>query len=248
MANPILIEAYLENVVSALAQGQIQQAASLLDHTRELLRWVIPATSSPHFAYSIGLDTGIKRARKPNEDYALATPFVHPIMPSVPGGLFLVADGMGGHANGADASHLAVHSILDFVLPRLVNGSISQETIPSFLAHAIQRANLAVYEQNVARGAQADRAKMGTTISGAIVLGTRLSVANVGDNRTYLFRQGEGLRQITRDHSVVAQMVEDRIINEDEVYSHPQRNQIYRSLGAERQVEVDCFEAMPIVV
>jgi serine/threonine protein phosphatase PrpC len=66
-------------------------------------------------------------------------------------------------------------------------------------------------------------------------------VANVGDSRTYLYRPGRGLAQLTRDHSTVTQLVEMGAITRDEIYTHPQRNEIYRSLGAAPSVEVDVF-------
>jgi serine/threonine protein phosphatase PrpC len=82
---------------------------------------------------------------------------------------------------------------------------------------------------------------MGTTLAVALVIGNTAYIANVGDSRVYLYRESEGLEQITRDHSSVARLVEAGAITPDEVYSHPKRNEIYRSLGHQSTVKVDTF-------
>ena len=82
---------------------------------------------------------------------------------------------------------------------------------------------------------------MGSTITAAILIGSMLTVANVGDSRTYLYNPQKGLTQVTRDHSMVARLVEKGIIGADEIYTHPQRNQIYRCLGETASVQIDAF-------
>ncbi len=106
------------------------------------------------------------------------------------------------------------------------------------LTEAIQEANRAILhygeQQTSARG-------MGCTVTMAFIQNEQAYIANVGDSRTYLLRNGK-LEALTKDHSLVARLVESKQIEPDEIYSHPQRNLIYRSLGAGRQVvEVDVF-------
>lgn len=187
-------------------------------------------------------DPGIKRKYKPNEDSLFAAQGMLNGSPTPRQfGLFVVADGMGGHANGQDASRLAIQTIIDFLLPRLkTGGNLSDIAFEQLLAEGVQTANQAVHQHNMDQ-----RADMGTTMTGTLIVDTTAFVANVGDSRTYLYREGEGLRKITNDHSVVASLVEAGIIKPDDIYTHPKRNQIYRSLGEKPAVEVDSF-AVPL--
>lgn len=155
-----------------------------------------------------------------------------------PFGLFVVADGMGGHANGQDASRLAIQTITNYILPLLLhNSDLNGDGLKELLRDGVQKANQAVHKHNMEQ-----RADMGTTMTGALVVDTTAYVANVGDSRTYLYREGVGLSKITQDHSVVASLVDAGIIKPDDIYTHPKRNQIYRSLGEKPIVEVDAFK------
>jgi serine/threonine protein phosphatase PrpC len=181
-------------------------------------------------------DPGIKRKYKPNEDSLLAAQGLVSMPVPQPFGLFVVADGMGGHANGQDASRLAIQMIVENVLPRLVTDVTGSIDYARVLVEGIQSANQAVHQQNMDK-----RGDMGTTITSALVVGTLAYVVNVGDSRTYLYRESKGLQKVTNDHSVVASLVDAGIIKPDDIYTHPKRNQIYRSLGEKATVEIDEF-------
>ncbi|HEX4207659.1 MAG TPA: protein phosphatase 2C domain-containing protein [Ktedonobacteraceae bacterium] len=181
---------------------------------------------------------GIKRKYKPNEDNLFAGHFIR-------GGqegssytsLLVVADGMGGHANGQDASRTAIQTIIEYILPRLAHEALSTDAdYQQLLLDGVQSANRAVHQQNVDQ-----RGDSGTTITSALVVDTTAYVANVGDSRTYLYREPEGLGKVTQDHSVVASLVAAGIIQPDDIYTHPKRNQIYRSLGERPAIEIDPF-------
>ncbi len=184
-----------------------------------------------------GSDPGIRRKNKPNEDSVLeivATYFDNDR--PLPVGLFIVTDGMGGHASGQEASQLAIEVMKEAVIPSVRDHIGNEEALEDLLADGVYHANLAIYERNTQ-----EKKFMGTTVTAALIVGSTAYIVNVGDSRTYLYRHCDGLSQITRDHSVVARLVEEQMIEIDEIYTHPRRNEIYRCLGERNSVEVDTF-------
>ena len=170
------------------------------------------------------------KRREANED-SLGTPEgVPPEVLARKGRLYVVADGIGGHAGGKMASSLAVQQVL-----REYYGDPSTNLEES-LRQAILAANRAVHDQ----AQDAKYEGMGTTLVAALVQGNRLVVANVGDSRAYLVREGK-ISQITRDHSWVAEQRDAGLLTEEEAWQHPYRHIILRSLGGKPEVEVDFF-------
>lgn len=253
--DPALIRAYLDTAEAALANGQFQHAESLLAHIKELM---MPALRQPLYAArtlvtlgsSVGLDPGKKRQGRPNEDYAFAARGLRslPGGGSEPFGLFIVADGMGGHARGFEASRLATHACVDYVFPRVAACLARGSALMEILLAGIQEANRVVFQRNGGEGREDSaelgertmKARMGTTMTALLVVGPEAYIANVGDSRTYLYREGK-LIQVTQDHSQVAQLVKDGTIKPCEIYTHPQRHLIYRNLGDQPRAEIDAF-------
>jgi len=181
-------------------------------------------------------DPGIRRQKNPNEDNILTiygTRTDH--SRSHPFGLFVVADGMGGHKNGQEASRQAVKAIGDTIIPAVLNNAGDEGSFAELLIEGAHHANLTLYRRN-----RRQKGLMGTTMTAALIVGSTAHIANVGDSRTYLYHNGE-LSQVTRDHSVVARLVEEKLITRDDIYTHPRRNEIYRCLGAHASVQVDSF-------
>ncbi|HYX50918.1 MAG TPA: protein phosphatase 2C domain-containing protein, partial [Ktedonobacteraceae bacterium] len=131
-------------------------------------------------------DPGIKRKHKPNEDSLFAMQGAGMNNSQFQEyGLFVVADGMGGHANGQDASRMAIQTIIDYVLPQLSEKKqLGDDAFAQLLRDGVQHANQAVHQRNLE-----ERADMGTTMTAALVFGSTAYIANVGDSRTYLYRE-----------------------------------------------------------
>ena len=190
------------------------------------------------YAIVSGTDSGIVRKKAINEDSILALQGACYTQDGPqPVALLVVADGMGGHADGQEASRLAVQVMGDVLLPLLLNTEQEPDLFLEVLKDGVHRANLAIYQRNRER-----EHMMGTTLTAALLLGTTAHIVNAGDSRTYIYRANGELKLVTRDHSSVAQLVEAGAIAPEEVYTHPLRNQIYRCLGDTASVQVDTFE------
>lgn len=156
--------------------------------------------------------------------------------------LYAVADGLGGHQGGEIASDMALRVLAEnminsVVLPSLGDDSfvLTTEAVSQHLAEAVKAANSEVYTQGIARGYG-----MGTTLVAAVLIGHIACIANVGDSRVYLL-EGNILRRVSRDHSLVADMVEEGKIQPDDIYTHPSRNIVTRCLGTGPAVKADLF-------
>lgn len=184
-----------------------------------------------------GLDKGQKRRN--NED-SLATVRVNQASESDSQavGIYAVADGMGGHQDGAVASKLAVRSAVrqlleDFNTETADTDEDMPETYQQWLHHAVSVANQVVHQQSEER-----RTTIGTTLVMAIVVGHQVHIASVGDSRAYLV-SASGLRQLTHDHSFVQQLMDIGQITPEEAKTHPYRNVLTQSIGAEAKVTED---------
>jgi protein phosphatase len=190
----------------------------------------------------VGRHTDVGMVRDLNED-SLLTLELDRVQRSInrPIGLYVVADGMGGHAAGDVASGLAIDIIAEKMVTHLLapqlTGDADSESFDAqdWLADAIQAANQAILDHRDEVGSN-----MGTTLVAAIVIGDVATVANVGDSRAYLVND-EGIRQITTDHSLVERLVALGQITPGEARVHPQRNVIYRTIGDKEEAEIDFF-------
>jgi protein phosphatase len=149
-------------------------------------------------------------------------------------GLFIVADGMGGHAAGEVASEMAVQ-ILARELGRVQR--LDDPRTAELVAGALKRANRAIYDRTLT---ESDKQGMGTTASVLLVEGQRYLIGQVGDSRVYLLRNGV-LTQLTKDHSYVQEQVDAGILTPEQARYHPYSNVITRCVGASASVEPDTF-------
>lgn len=174
--------------------------------------------------YSI---TDIGKRREMNQDYVFASD--SPV--GQLGSLLIVADGMGGHNAGDLASRYTVETMVEYI-----KGSKDKRPV-ALLGKAIHAAN-----EKVIRKARTDASLegMGTTVVAAAICGEYLYAANVGDSRLYLI-DGE-IEQITRDHSLVEEMIRMGELRREDARSHPDRNIITRAVGVRTPVKIDFFD------
>ena len=157
-------------------------------------------------------------------------------------GLYLVADGMGGHLGGKTASTMAVNTIREAVeeqYSELVEEAraepVESSMLPRLLADAIRKACATIFER---AAGDPELRGMGTTVTAMMVLEGRAFVAHVGDSRCYLYRD-QGVTQVTDDHSLVNEQIKAGILTEEQAAESHLKNIITRSVGFERDVSVD---------
>jgi protein phosphatase len=172
--------------------------------------------------------THVGMCRRANEDrYA--------IVPDL--GLYLVADGMGGHKAGQVASELASEAVIRAIEAlQVANVSLAER-----LRHALACANREIF---AAASAKPEFVGMGTTLVGLLFTGERLALAHVGDSRAYLIRRGR-LRGLTNDHSIAGELLRRQEISEEAARQHPHRHVLTRALGVRPRIEPDLAEMTP---
>jgi PPM family protein phosphatase len=190
----------------------------------------------------IGAHSHVGMVRELNEDALLTLDWnMNVAGRAVNAGLYVVADGMGGHAAGEVASTLAVQNMATIASSGLLelmadsNTGLSEQQLNDIALRASEQANMAVLQEGRRRNND-----MGTTLTFALVVGDRCVIGNVGDSRTYLIRDGQ-MQRVSKDHSLVQRLVDVGQIQADDIYTHPHRNAILRSLGEQPQVQVDLF-------
>jgi protein phosphatase len=177
-------------------------------------------------------DTGTVRTR--NEDSLYAELADSPDA-RAHGWLGVVADGLGGRPAGHVASALAVDT-----LRHTFYGAEGEEP-GDRLRSSVKRANCAIFDQ---ASQLVEHAGMATTLTAALLTGQRLIVAHVGDSRAYLLREHR-LTRLTRDHSLISELLQEGDLTPEQARTHPRRNTITRALGVQRDVEVDLIEIQP---
>lgn len=144
--------------------------------------------------------------------------------------LYIIADGMGGHNAGEVASKIAVETTIN-----MLRSLKPPDDIDNALKEAIIFANSKIH--NLAK-ASVELGGMGTTITACLVIENRMYVANVGDSRCYVVTK-EGITKVTKDHSLVQQLIDEGSITEEQARKHPNKNIITRALGTNESLEVD---------
>ncbi len=173
----------------------------------------------------VGFKTDVGRSRALNEDNILVDAEL---------GLFIVADGMGGHDAGELASSIAVVEIANHIRSRI---GAEKET-GGIVEEAIIKANTEIIRSAPIR---VDEAEMGTTVVLALIRGSRVLISHMGDSRAYMIANG-AMTQLTNDHTFVADWLREGSITVDEARTHESRHGLYAALGVDDEIEVETVE------
>lgn len=186
--------------------------------------------SVTHSVLILGTRSHVGMKRSSNQDAICA--LVGPNAPPGTDALLAVADGMGGHQAGEVASALAIRGLVS----KLSGGLATRGTggLVPVLQRAMGELNTEIHEA----GHRPETRGMGTTLTAAVIVGDALTIGHVGDSRAYLLRDGT-MRQLTLDHSWVAEQVAQGVLTPQEAQEHPRRNILTRAMGVDPRVQVD---------
>lgn len=241
-------------LAKALAEDAEERFQTIAELRKELVELNLPVVlQSGHFT-----DVGL--VRELNEDSVLGlnlTQYYESVQTQI--GLYIVSDGMGGEAAGEVASRVTVRAVAEWVTDKLISASLKSTREEKIAAptqtgglrlavanghemattEMLRQAVMAANREVMAYAATNPQARgLGATVTVAMVVGDVLTIAHVGDSRCYLL-SGERLEQLTEDHSLVQKMVNTGNLSPVDARSHPYRNVIYRSIGAEEPIEID---------
>jgi serine/threonine protein phosphatase PrpC len=229
------------NLISKLQNLFKKESTPVLDlqdtdpkaDTKELEKITTPVDtklvgySSPHISVGYGLSVGKQRTHNEDAFFTLTTMFSYD-KTEFPFGLYVVADGMGGHKNGEIASELAIRTIVGYILTEIYTPLMSLDPEQGELSfrevfHAgIEKANSEIIKKSYGGG---------TTVTAILIVDEQMTLAHVGDSRIYSADKNGNLEALTRDHSLVKRLQELGQITPEEAAVHPQRNVLYRALG-----------------
>ena len=227
--SPLINQAFVQVFTGSSVTGGLQLAQVLENALEDLL-------ASQTVDLHSGRYTHVGMVRTLNED-SLAVVELNRIQQSIsrPIGVYVIADGMGGHAAGEVASGLIVDTIAKKALEELMPLQVqaSKPDLSEWLRIAVEAANTEVF--NLRKTAGTD---MGSTMVAAAIIGNQAFITHIGDSRIYQIN-AIGIRRLTVDHSLVERLIATHQISREEARYHPQRNVIYRTVGDKSKIEIE---------
>ena len=173
--------------------------------------------------------TDIGRVREQNQDYYYIPETIEEPQ------IYILADGMGGYKGGEVASKLATESVKKYIQNNFEDTPKNKEDILKLIENAVEYANMVVYEKSKEIP---ELEGMGTTLEVCLIYNNKAYIGHVGDSRIYRIRK-DIIRKLTKDHSYVQQLIEDKKITREEAKSHPKKNMLTKALGCTPYVEPD---------
>jgi serine/threonine protein phosphatase PrpC len=194
-----------------------------------------PHLETAQLVVGVGQSAGIERDHNEDSIFTLTTSLLIDDK-SFNFGLYIVADGMGGHDNGEIASRLAVNGVATHVINNLYLPLISTSHVPyEYSLHEVMKAGVLQTHQIIKKETDGG----GTTLTAALILGDQLTITHIGDSRAYYIDPLGKLKLMTRDHSLVKRLEEVGQISAEQALTDPRRNVLYRALGQGEPFEPD---------
>jgi serine/threonine protein phosphatase PrpC len=220
------------------AEGDLKDQYRPASTVKEVLPGAVqsrPHLAVPQFIVGVAQSAGVQRNNNEDSLFTLTTNLLVDEK-SVNFGLYIVADGMGGHDNGELASHMAVDILTSHVINTLylkivsTTGTKNEVSLHEVMLDGTVNAHQAIKKETEGGG---------TTLTAALILGDQLTLTHVGDSRAYYFDPQGNMKLLTRDHSLVKRLEEIGQISAEQALTHPQRNVLYRALGQGEPFEPD---------
>jgi protein phosphatase len=232
---------FLRRVFGGEPAGKRDEGATTAPLSDQQVQSIIHGQNMPYEMQQLMAACGQSagKQREHNEDSLLAiTLSLAGKAPNVPFGLYIVADGMGGHQYGEVASNAAVRVIAGQIMRKFHSYLFAmptqqpEESLQEIMENAVKEAH---------RTVQKDAPGSGTTVTAALILGQQVTIGHVGDSRAYAVFQGGRVDQLTHDHSLVKRLEELGHLNKEEAANFPHRNVLIRALGQGDNLDVDIF-------
>ncbi len=232
---------FLRKIFGGEPAGKPDEGATTAPLSDQQVQSIIHGQNMPYEMQQLVAACGqsVGKQREHNEDSLLAiTMTLAGKSPNVPFGLYIVADGMGGHQYGEVASNAAVRVIAGQVMRKFHSYLFSmptqqpEESLQEIMQNAVKEAH---------RTVQKDAPGSGTTLTAALILGQQVTIGHVGDSRAYAIYQADRVEQLTHDHSLVKRLEELGHLNKEEAANFPHRNVLIRALGQGDNLDVDIF-------
>lgn len=220
-------------------QPVARKSASVAEDTQPRLPLAAEQPSLPHLLVGCAQSTGMLRPH--NEDALISLNLGLTGSECAPCGLFVVADGMGGHVHGEAASQAAVRAVGQSVVAQLFPGVLELEPPSAERMEEILRQAVVIAHEAVQKKAPGG----GTTLTILLIYGFHMTLAHIGDSRAYYIQPDGQVEALTRDHSLVKRMVELGQLSEAEAATHPHRNVLYRAIGQGDPGEAD-MQTLPV--
>lgn len=189
----------------------------------------------PQLLVGCGHSSGLQRDHNEDTIFTLTTTLVSN-SDHTPFGFYIIADGMGGHVHGELASEIAVRAMSTHVIKNLyiplysLSATPPDRSMQEIMQEGVQLAHQAIIQETPGGG---------STITAMLIMGSQVTVAHVGDSRTYIIQTDGHIESVTRDHSLVQRLQELGQLSPEEAAVHPQRNVLYRALGQGEPFEAD---------